>query len=74
MRRSPRPTRSQRFAQIGAWHIVGVIGDQHRVRYGRIGKDGTTKLKQFASADAARAAAEKLIAQKTRKGYSEKLG
>lgn len=41
------------------------------VTYGRIGTDGQTKDKAHASGDAAEAAMEKLIAAKTKKGYSE---
>lgn len=42
------------------------------VRYGRIGTDGSTKTKSFSDADAAQAHADKLIRQKTGKGYEEK--
>ena len=41
------------------------------VRYGRIGSEGTTKLKEFATAEKAKAEADKLIAEKTGKGYRE---
>jgi len=51
---------------------VSVAACDVAVRYGRIGADGTTKTKQLADADAAKAHAEKLIAQKTGKGYVEK--
>ena len=43
-----------------------------RTCYGRIGSAGTTTLKQFADANAARLAADKLIREKTGKGYIEK--
>lgn len=43
------------------------------MRYGRIGTDGQTKSKSFADHAAASAAADKLIAQKVKKGYVEEL-
>ncbi len=43
------------------------------VRYGRIGANGTTKVKELASADAARKHYEKLISEKENKGYAERL-
>lgn len=48
---------------------VRVVGAEQIVRYGRIGTVGQTATKIFDAADAARAATEKLIAQKTAKGY-----
>jgi len=51
---------------------VAVEGREVTVRYGRIGAAGTTKTKEFADADAAQAHAEKLIDEKTGKGYAEK--
>ena len=41
------------------------------VRYGRIGTNGQTKTKSFGDNDAAQAHADKLIDQKTGKGYEE---
>ena len=52
------------------WEI-GIDGTDVKVRYGRIGSDGQTKTKSLADADAAKAHMEKLIAQKTGKGYEE---
>lgn len=52
------------------WEI-GIDGTDVTVRYGRIGSDGQTKTKSFAGADAAEAHMEKLIEQKTGKGYEE---
>jgi uncharacterized protein (TIGR02996 family) len=40
------------------------------IRFGKIGAKGQTQLKTFASAAAAGAAAHKLIAEKTKKGYA----
>ncbi|MHC4401868.1 MAG: DNA ligase [Planctomycetota bacterium] len=42
------------------------------VRYGRIGTDGTTRTKDFSDNAAAEAHADKLIQEKTGKGYVEK--
>jgi DNA ligase 1 len=53
------------------WEI-SVSGCQVTVRYGRIGSDGTRKVKAHADAQAARREADKLIAEKTGKGYAEK--
>ena len=52
------------------WEI-SVDGASHTVRYGRIGTDGTTKTKEFDDEDEAMADAQKLIAQKVKKGYEE---
>jgi predicted DNA-binding WGR domain protein len=52
------------------WEI-SVEGACHVVRFGRIGTEGQLKEKTFASASAAQADAEKLIDEKTRKGYAE---
>jgi predicted DNA-binding WGR domain protein len=49
-----------------------VDGCEVRVRYGRIGSAGTTNVKGFADAAAARQGADKLIAEKTGKGYVER--
>ena len=42
------------------------------VRYGRIGASGQTQTKSFADEGAAQRHAEKLIGEKTEKGYVEK--
>ncbi|EGD74837.1 hypothetical protein PTSG_07067 [Salpingoeca rosetta] len=42
------------------------------VRYGKVGKSGTKNSKTHDSAEAARKAMEKLIKEKTKKGYEEK--
>jgi predicted DNA-binding WGR domain protein len=52
------------------WEI-GTSGNQVTVRFGRIGTDGQTQVKELADADAATKHAEKLIGEKTRKGYLE---
>ncbi len=60
--------RSQKF-----WEIR-VQDNSVTTTWGRIGSDGQTKTKSFADHAAARAAADKLIAEKTSKGYVEAAG
>lgn len=50
---------------------ISVSGDSHTVRFGKIGTKGQEKTKSFASPEQARADADKLIAEKTGKGYKE---
>ncbi|MCB9610482.1 MAG: WGR domain-containing protein, partial [Polyangiaceae bacterium] len=50
------------------WEIR-VEGDAHVVRYGRVGTQGQTKTKTFASNELATKAAEKLVESKRKKGY-----
>ncbi len=52
------------------WEIT-VDDTEVTVRYGRIGSDGTSKVKTFSDAAAAADHAEKLIGEKTEKGYVE---
>jgi DNA ligase-1 len=52
------------------WEVT-LEGVAYTVRYGRIGANGQRKTKEAASEEAAVAAVEKLIAQKTGKGYVE---
>jgi predicted DNA-binding WGR domain protein len=54
------------------WEIVPK-GKEVTTRYGRIGSAGRSTTKAFADPAAARAFAEKIIEQKTREGYAEKL-
>jgi DNA ligase-1 len=51
---------------------VAVAGREIATRWGRLGTDGQTTTKSFADEAAARAAADRLIAEKTGKGYVEK--
>jgi DNA ligase-1 len=51
---------------------VSVNGNEMTTRYGRIGSSGQSTTKEFADNAAAQAAAAKLIAEKTDKGYVEK--
>ncbi|RRD48508.1 WGR and DUF4132 domain-containing protein [Arachnia propionica] len=55
------------------WYI-DVVGDSVTVRYGRRGSDGTTRTKQYATAEKALAEAEKQVTAKLRKGYSDEDG
>ncbi|RRD05654.1 WGR domain-containing protein, partial [Arachnia propionica] len=55
------------------WYI-DVADDLVTVRYGRRGSDGTTKTKQYDSAEKALAEAEKQIAAKLKKGYADEDG
>jgi predicted DNA-binding WGR domain protein len=57
--------RSQKF-----WE-VDVEGSEMTTRWGRIGSAGQAQTKSFADTAAARAAADKLIAEKAAKGYVE---
>ena len=47
-------------------------GTEVTVRYGRIGATGTSKTKELDDDSKARLHAEKLIGEKTKKGYLEK--
>lgn len=55
------------------WEI-SLDGTSHTVRYGRVGTDGQSKTKDLGTEDKARASYEKLIKQKTGKGYKEVTG
>lgn len=52
------------------WEI-SVNDNEVTVRYGRIGANGQTQTKNFADAAAAQRHADKLIGEKTEKGYAE---
>ena len=51
---------------------VSVNDKEMTVRFGRIGTDGQSKTKAFKDEDAAKSEADKLIREKTGKGYIEK--
>lgn len=57
--------KSQKF-----WSI-DVVGTDVTVNYGKLGTDGQTQVKNFATTEEAEKAANKLIAEKTKKGYVE---
>ena len=50
---------------------IDVSGNSFTVTFGKIGSAGQTQTKSFPTADKARAEADKLIAEKTKKGYIE---
>ncbi|HJZ55083.1 MAG TPA: WGR domain-containing protein, partial [Gemmataceae bacterium] len=52
------------------WNIE-VSGKSFTVTYGKIGAAGQTQTKTFASPEKAQAEADKLIKEKTKKGYLE---
>ena len=53
------------------FYEITVAGCDVTVRYGRIGAAGQTQTKSFADAAAAQRHADKLVVQKTAKGYVE---
>src|SRR4030095_15535954 len=53
------------------WEIA-VAGNEVTVRFGRIDTNGQTQTKTFGDAAAAQKHADKLIGEKTEKGYVEK--
>jgi len=57
--------KSQKF-----WSI-DVVDTNITVNYGKLGTDGQIQVKTFASAEEALKAGDKLIAEKTKKGYME---
>lgn len=66
-------TRRFEFAEGGSskfWEIT-LDGDSHTVRFGKIGTPGQEKTKTFGSASEAQKDAEKLVGEKTKKGYAE---
>lgn len=52
------------------WEI-SIADGSLTTRWGRVGTDGQSKTKEFASVAAAQAEASKLVAEKTKKGYQE---
>src|SRR5262245_40297499 len=52
------------------WQIT-VEGNSYTAGWGRIGTAGQEQTKEFASESAAQATADKLILEKTKKGYIE---
>ena len=55
------------------WKIE-LDGSAHTVTFGRVGTNGQTQTKSFASDDAARKSYDKLVAEKTKKGYIDAGG
>ena len=55
------------------FYEVDVTSNSVSVTFGRIGTDGQTQTKQFASPAEAQRHADKQIAQKLKKGYVEQI-
>ncbi len=53
------------------WEI-SLDGDSFTTRYGKIGTPGTETVKEWDSADKAKKEYDKLLSEKTKKGYKEK--
>ena len=73
MTTAARITRRFEFSEGSSnkfWEI-SASGTEVMVRYGRIGSDGQTNVKSFADEAAATKHADKLIKEKTGKGYRE---
>jgi predicted DNA-binding WGR domain protein len=71
-----KPTSVRRFEFVGGgsnkFWVVTQTGASISVRFGRIGTAGLEQAKTFADETAARREIERLIAEKLKKGYSEK--
>lgn len=55
------------------WSIEA-SGNSYTVRYGKVGSDGQTQVKEFADEATCLLAVEKILAEKTKKGYVEEGG
>ena len=53
------------------WEIK-LEGKSYTTRYGKIGTDGQVSMKEYDSDDKAKREYEKIVAEKTKKGYAEK--
>ena len=71
----PKKSGSRRFelsdGKANKFWEIELDGEHVTTKWGRIGSDGQTKTKSFADADKAKAEYDKLLAEKTSKGYSE---
>jgi predicted DNA-binding WGR domain protein len=68
-----RPVREMEFEE-GTSHKFWRIelgGSSHTVTYGKVGTNGQTQTKEFASEDEAAKSYDKLVAEKLKKGYAE---
>lgn len=61
----------RRFEMDEKFWAISIDGDSHTVKYGKIGTGGQEKTKSFDDEDAAKKDYEKLIKEKTGKGYEE---
>jgi len=65
---------SKRYFEFGTqkfWEITQE-DKQVSVRFGKLGVQGQTTVKDFESTDEANKHAEKVVSEKTKKGYEEK--
>jgi predicted DNA-binding WGR domain protein len=75
---APSTSATRRFKFVGGnsakfWQVT-VAGTKVFVRFGRLGTEGRLQSKEFSSAAAASGHAQRLIAQKSAKGYREVSG
>jgi predicted DNA-binding WGR domain protein len=65
---------SKRYFEFGTQKFWEITQEELKVsvRFGKLGVQGQTTVKEFDSADEAKKYAEKVIAEKTKKGYEEK--
>ena len=64
----------RRFEVDEKFWMIKLDGASHTVRFGKIGTDGAEKTKDFADEDAAQKDYDKLVKEKTKKGYEETDG
>jgi predicted DNA-binding WGR domain protein len=64
--------KSRKSESAAKFWEVSVSGSTMNVRFGKIGANGQTTVKEYSSNEDAIKAAEKLVAEKTKKGYIEK--
>ena len=62
----------RRFEVDAKFWMIKLDGASHTVRFGKLETDGQEKTKEFDDEDAARKDYEKLVKEKTKKGYEEK--
>ena len=67
----PNATYSVTLAKSSKFREVSVSGKKVNIRYGKIGTDGQTSLKELGTPAEAKAHAEKQAAGKVKKGYKE---
>lgn len=77
-RKKPSAAKPQYFEYQDAkshkfWEIT-LEGKSHTVRFGKVGTDGQTRTKSFKTAEAAAVDVERLVKQKTGKGYAPVKG
>ena len=61
----------RRFEMEEKFWAIKLEGSSHTVRFGKLGTKGQEKTKDFSSEEAAKKDYEKLVAEKTKKGYEE---